>query len=85
MKAVCVSMNATEQVLDSYLLRVFNGKLVKKGLVKTVRFPEENLKSKSEWNLRKFKDFCEMTVSNKKSLKMYSARLVAKKEEKYAQ
>ncbi len=85
MKAICVSMNTTEQVLDSYLLRVFTGKLITKGTIKTVRFPEENLKSKQEWSLKGFKDFCEMTVSDKKTLKMYSARLVTKKEDKSAQ
>lgn len=73
-------MNLKELVLDSYLLRVFNGTLNEKATCKIVRFPEENLKAKKPWNTHLFKNFCESTVSDKKSLEMYKARLVPKRE-----
>jgi len=74
MKMICVSMDLKEQVLDSYLLRVFKGELVDKKICKTVRFPEENLSLRG-WGKAMFKIFCEMTINNKLSLCMYKARL----------
>jgi hypothetical protein len=74
-KSICVSMPLKELVLDSYLLRVFSGTLEKKKTCKVVRFPEVNLASKN-WTAQMFKNFCESSVSEKKSLKMYRARLV---------
>lgn len=76
MKVICVSMSKQEQVLDSYLLRVFKGQLVKKSAVKTVRFPVENLETNPAWNIQRFKNFCESCVSDKKALEMYRAHLV---------
>lgn len=79
MRAICVSMSKQELVLDSYLLRVFKGQLVEKKTVKTVRFPVENLETNPAWTVQRFKDFCTACVSDKKSLRMYKARLIPKK------
>lgn len=81
MKMICVSMDLDEKVLDSYLLRVFAGELVNKKTCKTIRFSEENLSEKG-WNKTMFKNFCEGTISNKLSLRMYKAKLTKKKEKK---
>jgi len=79
MKVICVSMNIKEQVLDSYLLRVFNGELNEKNSLKTVRFPLENIESNPSWDIPKFKNFCEAVATDKKSLEMYKARLIPQK------
>lgn len=76
-------MNIKEQVLDSYLLRVFNGQLIEKNSFKTVRFPIENLENKPAWNIQRFKYFCEAVITDKKSLEMYKARLIPKKGEQH--
>lgn len=83
MKVICVSMNIKEQVLDSYLLRVFKGQLIEKNSLKTVRFSVENFEKKPAWDIPKFKNFCEAVATDKKSLEMYKARLIPKKGEQH--
>lgn len=83
MKVICVSMSKKEQVLDSYLLRVFGGEQIDKGNIKTIRFPVENLESNPAWSIQRFKNFCNACVSDKKSLIMYRARIeVSSKNDK---
>lgn len=79
MKSICVSMSSKEAVLDSYLIRVFDGSLEEKPERKVIRFPEESLQLKN-WTVQMFKNFCESCVSDKRVLRIYKARLVPKKE-----
>lgn len=71
--------------MDSYLLRVFNGQLIEKNSLKTVRFPLENFEKKTAWDIPKFKNFCEAVATDKKSLEMYTARLISKKGEQHVE
>jgi hypothetical protein len=70
-------MNLDEQVLDSYLQRVFNAELIFKKTVKTIRFPEDRINSRG-WTIKQFKCFCDMTVHDKNKLKLYKAKIVRK-------
>ncbi len=83
MKNIYASMALTEQVLDSYLLRVFKGKLITKKTCKVVYFPEQNLNSTKGWNKKWFKDFCQTTVNNKNDLHIYKAKIKTKNYKKY--
>jgi hypothetical protein len=74
MKSICVSMALSELVLNSYLKRVFKGKLLKKKTCKVIYFPQENL-TKKNWTVGMFKNFCSGTVSNKDNLRLYKANL----------
>jgi len=75
MKTICVSMSLKENVLDSYLLRVFGGFMVEKKTCKVVYFPEGILSQKSPWTVKRFKNFCNAVVETKTGLRMYKANL----------
>jgi hypothetical protein len=74
-KNICVSMPLTEKVLDSYLLRIFTGSLLEKKTCKVIFFPEENLLHKTEWTIKKFKNFCNAVIATKTGLRMYKANV----------
>ena len=68
MKYVNISMSKSEVVLESYLLRVFDGELVQKKSCKVVRFPEEHFTAKmapSGWTKKRFVIFCNGLATHK--------------------
>lgn len=81
MKFVNVSMHPSEEVLQSYLLRVFGGELIEKKTCKVVRFPEENFTAKMSpngWSKERFVTFCHATAKVK-TVRVYKTRLIKKK------
>ena len=78
MKTMCVSIAKTgvgEDVLTSYLKRNCGAIVVEKKTRNVIRFSEENLILKNSWTISQFKNFCEMVVSHKTSLKTYKAKI----------
>jgi hypothetical protein len=67
-------MNKKEVVLESYLKRVLHGDIVVKKTIKTIHFPEQNLRN-NNWNVQMFKNFVSGCASYKSELKMYKARV----------
>lgn len=71
MKYFCISMSLNEKVLDSYLVRVFNGELIEKRSCKTVYIPVESM----NWKISQLKSFCVHTVENKSTFRLYRAQV----------
>lgn len=68
MKDICVSMDKREEVLHSYLARVFSGQVIEKKTVKVIHFTEDVLEKKG-WTKSRFLSFCDLTTRKDRGYK----------------